>query len=117
MSLLSSPVMRHFLLGAALLFAVVGLPAQQMVTETRGPAQAQEEDFAASVKQWTTQPYCISPHLDHLPKVQGIPSPNNVLGYRISAPAKLTYHADILMYCRALRAATPPGRVKSIGRS
>src|SRR4051794_17865789 len=112
------PLMRKFLAAAALLFAVVTLPAQQMVTDTRDPAQAQDEDFAKSVKDWTTQPYYSSPLVDHLPKVKGIPSPKDVLGYHIGAPYKLTYYADILKYYRALAAAAP-GRVKieTIGRS
>jgi hypothetical protein len=109
--------MRRFLVGAALLAAVVSLPAQQMVTETRDPAQTQDEDFAKSVKEWTTKPYYISPLVDHLPKVAGIPSPKDVLGYHIGAPYKLTYYADILKYYRALAAATPRVKVETIGRS
>jgi hypothetical protein len=109
--------MRQFVIGAVLLLAAVTAPAQQMVTETRDPAQTQDEDFASSVKQWTTQPYFISPLVDHLPKVQGIPSPKDVLGYHIGAPAKLTYYADILRYYRALAAASPRVLVESIGRS
>ena len=38
--------MRRFLVSAALLAAVVSLPAQQMVTETRDPKQTQDADFA-----------------------------------------------------------------------
>src|SRR4029078_12875073 len=109
--------MRKFLVGAALLFAVVSLPAQQMVTETRDPAQAQDEDFAKSVKEWTTRPYCIRPLVDHLPKIAGIPSPKDVLGYHVGAPSKLTYYADILKYYRALAAATPPVKGETIGRA
>ena len=109
--------MRKFLIGAALLFAVVSVPAQQMVTETRDPAQPQDEDFAKSVKEWTTQPYFISPLVDHLPMVKGIPSPKDVLGYHIGAPDKLTYYADILKYYRALAAATPRVKVETIGKS
>jgi hypothetical protein len=109
--------MRRFLVGAALLAAAVSLPAQQMVTETRDPAQTQDEDFAKSVKEWTTKPYYISPLVDHLPKVAGIPSPKDVLGYHIGAPYKLTYYADILKYYRALAAATPRVKVETIGRS
>ena len=99
-------------------FAVVAIPAQQMVTDTRDAAQAQDEDFAKQVKAWTTQPYFISPLVDHLPKVHGIPSPKDVLGYHVGAPAKLTYYADLLKYYRSLATAIP-GRVKveSIGRS
>ena len=109
--------MRRFLVGAALVAAAVSLPAQQMVTETRDPAQTQDEDFAKSVKEWTTKPYYISPLVDHLPKVAGIPSPKDVLGYHIGAPYKLTYYADILKYYRALAAATPRVKVETIGRS
>ena len=99
--------MRKFLVGAALLLAVAALPAQQMVTETFDPAQPQDPDFAKSVKEWTTQPYFISPLVDHLPLVKGIPTPKAVLGYHVGAPYKLTYYADILKYYRALAAATP----------
>lgn len=109
--------MRKFLVGAALLFAVVSLPAQQMVTETRDPAQQQDPDFEKSVKEWTTQPYFISPLVDHLPVVKGIPTPKDVLGYHIGAPYKLTYYADILKYYRALAKATPRVKIDTIGKS
>ncbi|HYT73855.1 MAG TPA: M14 family zinc carboxypeptidase, partial [Vicinamibacterales bacterium] len=109
--------MRKFLVGAALLFAVVSVPAQQMVTETFDPAQPQDADFARSVKEWTTRPYFISPLVDHLPIVKGIPSPKDVFGYHIGAPYKLTYYADILKYYRALAGATPRVKVESIGKS
>ena len=85
--------------------AAISLPAQQMVTETRDPKQTQDEDFAKAVKEWTTQPYYISPLVDHLPRVPGIPMPKDVLGYHIGAPGKLTYYADILKYYKALAAA------------
>src|SRR4051812_25661982 len=114
------PRARRRILGLALgvIVGAAAMPAQQMVTETRDPAQAQDEEFASSVKEWTTQPYFISPLVDHLPRVNGVPTPKDVLGYHIGAPAKLTYYADILKYYRALAAALP-GRVKveSIGRS
>jgi Zinc carboxypeptidase len=109
--------MRKFLIGATLLFAVVSVPAQQMVTETFDPAQPQDADFAKAVKEWTTQPYFISPLVDHLPVVKGIPSPKAVLGYHIGAPYKLTYYADILKYYRALAAATPRVKIETIGKS
>src|SRR3954470_815771 len=109
--------MRKFLAGAGLLLAVVSLPAQQMVTETRDPAQQQDADFEKSVKAWTTQPYFISPLVDYLPVVKGIPTPKAVLGYHIGAPYKLTYYADILKYSRALAAATPRVKIETIGKS
>jgi hypothetical protein len=102
---------------AALLAAAISMPAQQMVTETRDPAQPQDEEFARLVAAWTTAPSYSSPLVDHLPKVKGIPSPKDVLGHHIGAPATLTYYADILKYYRALAAATPRVRVETIGRS
>src|SRR5262249_46114427 len=114
---ISSRAMKRFLIGAALMLAVVTVPAQQMVIETRDPAQTQDADFEKSVKEWTTQPYFISPLVDHLPVVKGIPSPKDVLGYHIGAPYKLTYYADILKYYRVLAAATPRVKVETIGKS
>src|ERR1051325_1919233 len=109
--------MKQFLIGAALLVAVVSLPAQQMVTETRDPAQQQDADFEKSVKEWTGKWYTNSPLADHLPVVKGIPSPKDILGYHIGAPRKLTYYADIVKYYRALAAATPRVKVETIGKS
>ena len=94
-----------------------GLPAQQWVTETRDPKQTQDEDFAKAYEEWTGEPRYGSPLVDHLPRVQGIPTPKDVLGYHIGAPRKLTYYADILKYYRALAAATPRVKIETIGKS
>jgi 8-oxo-dGTP pyrophosphatase MutT (NUDIX family) len=99
------------------LAAAISMPAQQMVTETRDPSQPQDEEFARLVAEWTTEPSYLSPLVDHLPKVKGVPSPNDVLGHHIGAPATLTYYADILKYYRALAAATPRVKVETIGKS
>src|SRR5262245_38335522 len=106
-----------FIVAFGLVTAAVSMPAQQMVTETRDPAQAQDEEFATLVTEWTTEPDYLSPLVDHLPKVKGVPSPKDVLGHHIGAPATLTYYADILKYYRALAAATPRVKVETIGRS
>ena len=108
---------RGLVAGVALMAAAVAMPAQQMVTETRDPAQPQDEEFARLVKEWTPQSYFMSPLVDHLPKVKGIPTPKDVLGYYVGAPQKLTYYADILKYYRALAAATPRVKVETIGKS
>jgi hypothetical protein len=116
-ALLARPRVWAVCLSLATLVAGRSMPAQQMVTETRDPAQPQDEEFAKLVKEWTTQPFYISPLVDHLPKVPGIPTPKDVLGYYIGAPAKLTYYADIVKYYRALAAATPRVKVETIGKS
>ena len=108
---------RALLASVVILLGGLVLPAQQMAYDTRDPAQAQDEDFARSVKDWTTQPYFMSPLVDHLPKVPGVPSPKDVLGHHIGQPATLTYYADILKFYRALAAATPRVTVETIGKS
>src|SRR5580765_2198692 len=107
----------RLIVAVAMLAAAISMPAQQMVTETRDPSQPQDEEFARLVAQWTTAPYYSSPLVDHLPKVTGIPSPKDVLGHHIGAPATLTYYADILKYYRALASATPRVKVETIGKS
>ncbi|HXT17278.1 MAG TPA: M14 family zinc carboxypeptidase [Gemmatimonadaceae bacterium] len=94
------------------------LHAQAAVNETRDPHQTQYDDFAKLYTQWTGGAQYGSPLVDHLPKVSGIPSPKDVLGYYIGAPAKLTYYADILKYYRALAKAAPDRvKVEHIGTS
>jgi hypothetical protein len=97
--------------------AGLGLPAQQWVTETRDPKQTQDEDFAKAYRDWTSEPRYGSPLVDHLPRVPGIPTPKDVLGYHVGAPRTLTYYDSILKYYRALAAATPRVRIETIGKS
>src|SRR5688572_9029259 len=110
--------MRRFLIVLTIAAAapLAGL-AQQSAIHTRDPGQTQDEDFAKSYKEWTGEPIYGSPLVDHLPRVAGIPTPKDVLGYHIGAPRKLTYYEDILKYYRALAAATPRVKIESIGRS
>ena len=93
-----------------------GILAQSSAKKQVG-AVGLDQDFAAAVKAWTTRPEFSSPLVDHLPKVDGIPSPKDVLRHHIGEPKKLTYYADILKYYRALAAATPRVKVLPIGKS
>jgi hypothetical protein len=77
--------------------------------------QAQDDEFAKLVKEWTTRPEFMSPLVDHLPRLAGVPSPKEVLGYHIGAPKRLTHVADIGKYYRALAAASKRVRVISAG--
>ena len=120
MTVSSTPRPRLLVLMSSLLFVLLAgviVPAQQWVTETRDPKQTQDEDFAKAYKEWTGDANFGSPLVDHLPKVPGIPSPKDVLGYHVGAPQKLTYYADIVKYYRALAAVSPRVRVESIGKS
>jgi len=77
--------------------------------------QAQDEEFAKDVKEWTTSPEFMSPLVDHLPKAAGIPSPKDILGYYPGMPKKLTHVADLNRYYRALAAASKRVKVFSAG--
>src|ERR1044071_7608678 len=90
-----------------------------MLAQTAGKKAIGLDDpeFARLVKEWTTPPEFISPLVDHLPKVAGIPSPKDILGHHIGEPKKLTYYADILKYYRALAAASPRVKIVTIGKS
>ena len=118
---LSPALRRHALtisLGAGLcLMASARVPAQQWVTELRDPRQPMDEDFAKAYKDWTGDAKYGSPLVDHLPKVAGIPTPKDVLGYYVGAPNKLTYYDDIVKYYTALEKATPRVKVEHIGKS
>src|SRR5215475_15456822 len=83
--------------------ALAVIAAGVVITQTK---QAQDEDYAKAVKEWTTRPEFMSPLVDHLPKVQGVPTTKDVLGYYVGAPKKLTHTADIGKYYRALAAAS-----------
>ncbi|MGE5198726.1 MAG: M14 family zinc carboxypeptidase, partial [Rhodospirillaceae bacterium] len=108
-------------MAAALLMAWSG--SDRLSAQVRQPAGAasakagNDEEFARLVREWTTRPEFLSPLVDHLPRVPGIPSPKDVLGYHVGQPKTLTYYADILKYYRALASASPRVRVMSIGAS
>ncbi len=91
--------------------------AQMMSLDTRDPSQKQDASFEQAYREWIMSPNHGSPLVDHLPVVEGIPMPKDVLGYHIGAPKKLTYYADQLKYYRALAAASPRVMMESIGRS
>src|SRR2546428_10605451 len=117
--LLASLFLLFLALGPGILAQSAGKkPVGASAVADRGagaPGIKDDEEYAKSVKEWTTRPEFISPLVDHLPKVAGIPSPKDVLGHHIGEPKKLTYYADILKYYRALAAATPRVMVTSIG--
>ncbi len=103
------------LLAAATAF--LPLPLEAQATGTRAAQQRMDEDFAKAYAAWTSEPRYGSPLVDHLPVVDGIPMPKDVLGYHIGAPKTLTYYADALRYYRALAAASPRVQIETIGRS
>ncbi len=99
----------------AFALAIVGVSligANQASGQAR---QAMDEEYARLVKEWTTGPEFMSPLVDHLPKVAGVPTTKDVLGYYVGAPKKLTRTADLAKYYRALAAASKRVKLMPIG--
>src|SRR5262249_22055943 len=108
-----SPCARHRLLPICILIAALVSTARSQATKTG----QMDEEFARSVKEWTTRPEFISPLVDHLPTAAGVPSPKDVLGYHIGAPKKLTHTTEIYRYYRALAEKSPRVKVMTIGKT
>jgi len=102
---------------AGLLFISWTVFAQKQTPSGASPAPGNDEEFARLVKEWTTSPQFSSPLVDHLPKVAGVPSPKDALGYYIGEPKKLTYTAEIYNYYRALASKTPRVKVMDLGKT
>ena len=81
------------------------------------PRETFDADFARSVREWTTSPEFLSPLVDQLPLVKGIPTPKDVLGYHVGTPKRLTKTDAALAYYRALEKASPRIRVTTIGKT
>ena len=100
---------------AILTFA--GVLPQSLAQEKAAPAQANDAEYTAKIKQYTTEPYLTTELVDHLPASATVPTPEKILGYVIGAPNKLTYTKDIYRYFRALAAASPRVKVFTVGKS
>ncbi len=104
-------------LAFAPLLAPMQVAAQQSSLDTRDPNQQQDSIYSRNYSEWLPSPRHGSPLVDHLPVVQGVPTPRDFLGYHIGAPRQLTYYADQIRYYRALAAASPRVKIETIGQS
>jgi len=86
-------------------------PSASAKTDTKpNPATSNNAEYAAKVKEFTTESYFITELVDHLPASDKIPSPDKVLGDAVGTPGHLTYTKDLYRYYRELEKTTP--RVK-----
>src|SRR5437773_7217768 len=72
----------------------------------KSDAPANNPEYAAKIKEFTTQSYFMTELVDHLPVSEKIPSPDKVLGYTIGTPGHLTYTKDMYRYYHKLEKAT-----------
>ena len=79
------------------------------------PRQPIDTQYTRKIKEYTTQPYFLSPIVDYMPASKTVPTPTKVLGDIAGAPGKLPYSAEVYEYMRLLAQATARVKVFSIG--
>jgi zinc carboxypeptidase len=83
----------------------------------RDPGQPIDEEYTRKIREYTTEPFFLSPLVDYLPASSTVPTPTAVLGDVAGAPGKLPYTADVHRYMRMLEAKSPRVKVYAIGKS
>ncbi|HUQ81395.1 MAG TPA: M14 family zinc carboxypeptidase [Gemmatimonadaceae bacterium] len=81
----------------------------------RDPNQPIDSAYTAKIREYTTEPFFLSPLVDYLPAGKGVPTPKVVLGDIAGAPTKLPYSKEVYEYMRLLAKASPRVKVYSIG--
>jgi hypothetical protein len=79
--------------------------------------QAVDEEYTAQIRRFTTEPFFLTPLIDHLPASSTVPTPLEANGYIAGAAERLTYPEAVAEYMRAVAAASPRVRVFSMGQS
>src|SRR5689334_3392675 len=79
----------------------------------RDPNQPIDEDYTKKIREYTTEPFFLSPLVDYLPASKTVPTPKVALGDIAGAPGKLPYSADVYRYMRMLEKASPRVKVFS----
>ena len=112
---MSRQLSRARLFVCALLLAAAALPVSAQVKPGRDPNQPVDEEYTRKIREYTTEPFFLSPLVDYLPASKTVPTPKAVLGDVAGAPGKLPYSADVYRYMRMLEKASPRVKVFSIG--
>ncbi|HKQ05675.1 MAG TPA: M14 family zinc carboxypeptidase [Blastocatellia bacterium] len=81
----------------------------------RAADQPVDEEYTRKIREYTTEPYFLSPLVDYLPASRTVPTPKAVLGDIAGAPGKLPYSHEVYRYMRMLEKASPRVKVFSIG--
>ena len=81
----------------------------------RDPKQPIDEEYTKKIREYTTEPFFLSPLVDYLPASKTVPTPKATLGDIAGAPAKLPYSKEVYEYMRLLAKSTPRVKVFSIG--
>jgi len=83
----------------------------------RDPNQPIDEEYTRKIREYTTEPFFLSPLVDYLPASTTVPTPKVVLGDIAGARNNLPYSKEVYAYMRLLAKASPRVRVYSIGNT
>jgi hypothetical protein len=92
-----------------------GSPLISATRPGRDPNQPIDEEYTRKIKEYTTEPFFLSPLVDYLPASSTVPTPKAVLGDIAGARNNLPYSKEVYTYMRMLAKASPRVRVYSIG--
>jgi hypothetical protein len=96
--------------------SALGLPPSA-TRPGRDPNQPIDEEYTRKIREYTTEPFFLSPLVDYLPASSTVPTPKAVLGDIAGARNNLPYSKEVYTYMRMLAKASPRVRVYSIGKS
>src|SRR6267378_584594 len=94
--------------------SALGLPPST-TRPGRDPNQPIDEEYTRKIREYTTEPFFLSPLVDYLPASATVPTPKAVLGDIAGARDNLPYSKDVYAYMRLLAKSTPRVKVYSIG--
>src|ERR1700726_2347318 len=87
--------------------AVVGQADLSGAKPGRDPHQPIDEEYTKKIREYTTEPFFLSPLVDYLPASTTVPTPKVTLGDIAGAPTKLPYSKEVYEYMRLLAKASP----------
>src|SRR5437660_7228410 len=83
----------------------------------RDPNQRIDDEYTRKIREYTTEPFFLSPLVDYLPASKTVPTPKAILGDIAGAPTKLPDSKEVYAYMRLLAKSSPRVRVYSIGKT
>ena len=86
-----------------------------IVKPGRDPMQPIDSAYTAKIREYTTEPFFLSPLVDYLPASSTVPTPKAVLGDIAGAKNNLPYSKEVYAYMRLLEKSSPRVKVFSIG--
>src|SRR5512140_2446335 len=95
----------RFVAGATVACALAAAMAAAPAAQSR-PAQKQDADYTAKIKEYLQDPRISTELVDHLPASDTVPTPLKVLGHMPGTPGELTHSGDINKYFDAIDKAS-----------